>query len=691
MKLKGVGFFEANIEKMLLGVMVAVAAGVVVMQFAMQPNKVRVGNQDLLPAQAFDPVEQRARERDAQMAAPNLDLSEKIALAQQHEQALEGIERRVMGAVSVRPEILALGAPVEIENTAGDQSAEVQYAVVTPPAPSTPTVAAYAGTLDPGVVADNEALAALVGAAQPYDLASVTVEVAYDGTKLEEIFRQSGPGEVRAMPFNWWRPVEVLGLQLERQEQLPDGQWSNDTVIDGLPGQTPLYATLIDEAAQGSLGRDQLAEDARLAYAEARLFRRPQPLPTIAGQLWKPPAEALAERETAGGPDQRQQAERQLQQRAGLRRDIERVQQQIADAGGQSQEGGREGGGRSPGGREPAPTTPDDRRIAPLRRQLDELERRLAQLDTDIRSLGYEPETGEPLLVAAYEDTSEDNRLLEGSQIRLWAHDVTAEPGKTYRYRARLAMNSPMFGREPVLIESQKPLAAQPVIFSEPSPWSEAVVVSPKVVFFLASASDGRGGGLGPTEPTASVEVYSFYYGYYRRSTATLRPGDMLSTTANMPAGLRLPLLAAAETEPGDRGRQGEAEMIVGQAGGQTESPADGLAGDPVPERIPTVVDVFLVDVTMEPLTGEGLGDRTSRAVAYFAPTGATGLMRRVVGMDRQGVLYQMVSSSADEGQRQGQPRASITVSEPAGRESRPQETAGPQTSGKGSGGGGGG
>ena len=32
MKLKGVGFFEAHVEKLLLGVMVAVAAGVVVLQ-----------------------------------------------------------------------------------------------------------------------------------------------------------------------------------------------------------------------------------------------------------------------------------------------------------------------------------------------------------------------------------------------------------------------------------------------------------------------------------------------------------------------------------------------------------------------------------------------------------------------------------------------------------------------------------
>lgn len=676
MKLKGVGFFEANIEKLLLGLMVAVAAGVVVMQFAVQPNTVRVANQPLPPERAFDPVEQRARERDAQMSAANLDLTDRLAKARQQEEVLAGIEQRVMGTVSLRPEIIAFGKPVEIESTAGDQATDVQYAQVTPPAPSGPIVAAYAGTIDPAVVAANEALAALVGPSQPYDLASVTVEVAYDGTQLEERFRQSGPGELRAMPFNWWRPTEALGVQLERQELLPDGRWSNDTVIDGLPGEKPLYALLIEEAAQGTLGRDQLAQDARQAYADARLFRRPPPLPTIAGQLWKPPAETLAERSAMGGPDRRAQAERALMQRGVLVRDIERVNQQITDAGG-AREGGRE------------PAAPD-RRTAPLRRQLEELERRLSQLDEDIRGLGYEPATGEPLPVDQYSDIIEDTRLLEATRARFWAHDVTAEPGKTYRYRARIAVSNPMFGRAPVLVESQRPLAARPVLFSEPSPWSAPVVVSPRVAFFLANASDGRGGGMGPTEPTATVEIYAFYYGYYRRSTATLRPGDMLSTRADMPEGLRLPVARSRDT--GMEGRPGETETIIsgGRPPGGEEA---GAEGELVPNRIPVVMDVFLVDVTAEPVTGEGLGDRTaSRAVAYFAPMVGFDLDRRVAGKDRAGVLYQMVSSSADEGQRQGQPRASIDVGPlPTGRDRRESGDTPPPVGGGKSGGGGGG
>lgn len=685
MKLKGVGFFEANIEKLLLGLMVAVAAGVVVMQFAVQPNMVRVGNQTLLPERAFDPVEQRARERDAQMSAANLDLGDKIANAREQERVLAGIEQRVMGSVSPRPEILALGRPVEIENTAGDQATDVQYAVVIPQAPTRPVVAAYAGTIDPAVVAGNEALAMLVGPTQPYDLASVTVEVMFDGTQLEERFRSSASGDLRAMPFNWWRSVEALGLQLERQELLPDGRWSNDTIIDGLPGEQSLYAMLLEDAAQGGLTREQLADDARQAYADARLFRRPMPLPTIAGQLWKPPAEALAERKATGGADQRQQAERALQQRAALLREIERDRQQLGDTGGQ-RDPGRDTGPRGPGGREPPPS--DDRRTAPLRRMIEEKERRLAQLDQDILGLGYDPQTGEALAVTFFEDTGTDSRLLEASQVRLWAHDATAEPGKTYRYRTRLAINNPFFGREPVLVESQRALASKPVVFSEPSAWSDATVVSPKVTFFLASANDGRSGGLGPTEPTATVEVFTFYYGYYRRSTATLRPGDMLSTMADMPDGLRLPALAASPDGPDGRPGEGESR-IVGTRPGET---GEGQGGELVPARIRAAMDMFLVDVTVEPTTGEGLGERTSRAVAYFAPTAGTGLYRRVVGEDRQGLLYQMVSSSADEGQRQGQPRASIQVGPtPGSRERRePTETSAPTGGGKLGGGGGG-
>ncbi|MFI4917334.1 MAG: hypothetical protein ACIAS6_12615 [Phycisphaerales bacterium JB060] len=690
MKLKGVGFFEAHIEKLLLGLMVAVAAGVVVMQFSTNPNAVNIGNQELRPERAYDPVERKAQEVDARMSATDVSPPE----VDGRTAMLTEVDDRVMGAVSPQPRITAMGAPAEIDEALfKGQAEDVEYAVVTPPAPSQPVVASYAGTLDPSLLAENEDLAAIVGPAQPFDIAMVSVEVTYDGTELAEMFRSGGTGEIRSIPINWRRNIEALGLQLERQERLSDGSWGSTTVIDGLPGEQTLYEFLQVDAAADALGRDQLASDARLAYEEAPAYRRPYPLRTIAGAEWKPPTVYQQELAAQGGADKQDQARRLLSQRANEERALDRNQQELDDNS-EGQGGGRRGAGRDPG--QDPDDQPTDRRTQQLLRQQEQIEARIADLDAQIRALGYDPQTGQPIAVAGFTDETVDERLLEDDNARLWAHDVTAQPGKTYRYRTRLAVNNPMFGREPVLIEEQRPLAASPVLFSEPSAWSNPVVVAPKTAFFLASASDGRGGALGPNEPSASIEVFTFYYGYYRRSTLTLRPGEMVATEADMPDDLRLPVLAMGPEGEGEvpppTGRGGGREGVVGASPDPTGGEETDQQGDPVPDKVSATMDVYLVDVTFEPIQAEALGDRTTQAVAYFSQVDGLGLMRRVASTDRSGTLYRMLTKSAQEGRDQGQPRESLEIPEGdrGGRERPQSEPRGP-VGGGGKGGGGGG
>lgn len=693
MKLKGVGFFEAHIEKLLLGLMVAVAAGVVVMQFATNPNQVNVRNQELPPARAYDPVVRRAQELDGQMSATNPP----IPPIEDRTAALAGVEARVKSGVSPRPQIIAMGAPAEIDDALLEgQADDVEYAVVTPPPPSRPVVASSAGTLDPSLLVAtedgerNEELAAIVGSAQPFDIASVSVEVTYDGTKLNDMYRTAGQGEVRALPFNWVNAIEAFGLQLERQERQADGSWGGSTLINSMPGRKAEFEWLEEDAEAGSLGRDQLASSARIALEEAFDYRRPLPLPMIAGPQWQPPTVLQQELAAQGGADKQDEANQLNRRRAGLVRRLETIDTQIEESG--RDRGGDEGGRGPRGPRQGEPGgQPESRQMQRLRQQKEQLEGQIAEIDAEITELGYDPETGAPIEVAGFEDTTDDARLLEESQARLWAHDVTAQPGKSYRYRARLAVNNPMYGREPVLLESQRPLAASPIIFSEPSEWSDPVVVAPKTAFFLTSASDGRGGALGPSEPSASIEVYTFYYGYYRRSTLTLRPGDLVSTEADMPDDLRLPILAMGpDGDAPDPGTGRPVGVIGSDPSGQGDDTGDG---EPVPNKVPAVMDVYLVDVTLEPAQAEGFGDRTSRAVAYFSQIGDASLMRRVATQDRQGVLYQMLSRSAEEGRNQGQARESLDrpIGRPTGDErggDRPTPTTG---GGKGGGGGGGG
>ena len=74
-------------------------------------------------------------------------------------------------------------------------------------------------------------------------------------------------------------------------------------------------------------------------------------------------------------------------------------------------------------------------------------------------------------------------------QITLWAHDVTARPGATYRYRVVVTLLNPLFNRDSQLNDEQREAYADRLgLESQTSDWIE-VAVPPARRFFLVSAS----------------------------------------------------------------------------------------------------------------------------------------------------------------------------------------------------------
>ncbi|MEX2212532.1 MAG: hypothetical protein WD768_00295 [Phycisphaeraceae bacterium] len=102
--------------------------------------------------------------------------------------------------------------------------------------------------------------------------------------------------------------------------------------------------------------------------------------------------------------------------------------------------------------------------------------------------------------------------------IKLWAHDVTAEPGKTYRYRIVYRVINPLFNKETELHEDLKAKGKELELASLPSKWSEAVTIDPLLQFFVEDVNTNTN--------TASFGIYRIFNGnrIYRQFTA--RPGD---------------------------------------------------------------------------------------------------------------------------------------------------------------------
>jgi len=72
--------------------------------------------------------------------------------------------------------------------------------------------------------------------------------------------------------------------------------------------------------------------------------------------------------------------------------------------------------------------------------------------------------------------------------LKVWVHDLTARPGKTYKYRLRVVMYNPLAGYKPIMKTPQNNLVAGLV-----SPWSEPigpVTVEREGYIFAGSISD---------------------------------------------------------------------------------------------------------------------------------------------------------------------------------------------------------
>ncbi|MEM9251942.1 MAG: hypothetical protein AAGB29_06290 [Planctomycetota bacterium] len=124
-------------------------------------------------------------------------------------------------------------------------------------------------------------------------------------------------------------------------------------------------------------------------------------------------------------------------------------------------------------------------------------------------------------------------------EVRVWAHDVTVEPGKTYRYRVVVTVRNPLFRQTSVPPEqkaenydrltlgpSEEDLHATADASSElgATVWSNPVTIQPELYYFL----------VGSQAKIAIVEVWRVYDGRWREAEFRVSPGDPIGGTAEI-------------------------------------------------------------------------------------------------------------------------------------------------------------
>lgn len=738
MKLKGINFFEANADKIVLGVTGITFLGALAMQF-LGGNYIKVGSvEKLTPGSAYVPVEDEAKKLVAKLNAESPKLPDPPVLTLTEK--LEGLAGKALSVDGVR---VALGPPPLIQTASLNVAvAAATYALPAMPVPSPAVAAPYSATVSPVELALHPELATILPKEQPLDKMIVSVESSFDGAALRDalLADPDGAGPQEAIPLAWWRdPLEqgddlvtIVGVEAERELiRNPDGT-TPSTPTTGMVDPAPARLNGVATWTEGVRSLGDVPPMISTLRSEQEQVLRPKFYQTIAGPAWTSPLESASQgdsneksrqvklkRQALANLDKRIATVQDLASKAPeptSRRPGESSQPVEAPRGGQGRGSGKGGGPSGPASKTNEGPKGDKRA---LEAQLKNLGVQRQRLVDELTKLGERVEGSEGANDSNAVLQGALPGLLEGGEQKVWVHDVKAEPGAMYRYRVRVVINSPVFGRN--LQETQKGMADASLVRSEWSEWSAPVMVDRERVLFVSSAQEA--GDLNP-RPHASVELYQFYYGYYRQAAVGLDPGEPAQGTAKLPE-LKLAAMSklktlvengdpslgvlpsAADPAPGptggggggkgaggrgpagrERGRQGGGPEEVAPVATNAESKFPAWMNIDGPKTLALGGNLTFLDASVVPASpGQTIGATQALAAIFRDEKGL--LMVRRPDKERQDPYFARVEASAKAGQTQGIEIKPVETPAQAPRP-RDQRSTTPVPGGGGGGGGGG-
>lgn len=682
MKLKGVNWFEGNVEKIAMGVGALALAGTFGLQMFTQPNAIKVGTETLPPDRAVDPVNRAAKTLESQMSeaepklppAPDSNLLAKLT---------SGMTNPVAPSARV-----ALGRGPNIGQGKGTGAVEVDFATLSVPAPTELAAISFGSTIHPMEAQSHPDLAKVLPKEQPLDKQAVTVGSVFNAAELKSalLFDPDGDGPIMPIPQSWWKnplnpgdeAIDIIAVQMER-ETISPAEDSKDTpgttiLVDPMPGREDAFK--IWNAAVKTVG------DTGSGLAQVRQLgeqvTRPPYYATIAGQPWAEPS--ILAVQVKDGDDKAAQAkvaEKLKKDLDALVKQIDDVKQKVDAAPEPGQRRDRDpapppGRGRGPGPVAPPPNAPRDPNAnldkRQLQSQLKALEAKKANLIKKLAAAGVKEAEGAANTAPGAPNTV--TSFLDNPEVKVWAHDVTAVPGATYRYRLRVVINNPFFGRQ--VRASQAKIAEKSYIEGAWSEWSNPVDVDRNDYFFVTAASDGMSNAINP-RPHASVELFKFYYGFWRKASIGAEPGDRLEGAAKLPEletfdmtklaqGGQPPLPGAPPPPPPPPPGRGPAGRLAGDdrgaaPGGQPGPPLglEGVTRKALPRDLPISVDAYFLDAYRLPTGNVGVGGAKEIMEAILRGVGGN-VVSRIPEQERSQDRYKRLETSAKLGLNQGKP-----------------------------------
>jgi len=516
MKLKNVSWFERHIEKFIAAVIVLFCGAIIWMDVITASTTVSFSGEEVSPEEVKERVTRLAEELDARLDQDTSRLPPLPA----PDFAARFRERLTRDLTAVRQFDYQFGDhPLDygLFEALDRETTIPEYVVPTPPPPVALETSHGYGLLASPPEALVSAYDELIDSRRPRAIWWVSVGAEFEFDRWREALSAS-QGSRQPIPESIWREKQLLvDVTLERQRWNPETQsWSEAEVVPTLPTERD-YAESRSTwtAAEGDQQKRRLREN----QSE---IARPSFVSLEAGPPWRPPG-AQRRQLTPFERDQLREITAELN-RVNAR--LEEIEAQMPDAPegeGLDQAEPLDDAGRyaAAAGRAPAagggrPSGAGVRRILPpdedprvLRARLEDLQRRRAELigvDRFDRFMAFEP-------------GMDPTRI---RRVPIWAHDITVEPGQTYRYRLRVEIMNPLFTTTTAELrpEQHARYANLLALASSPSEWTEPVTIRDDRPFFLVDSDPNQGSG--------TVEVWRIVAGRWQGRQFRVQPGDVI-------------------------------------------------------------------------------------------------------------------------------------------------------------------
>ncbi len=544
---KASDFFERHIEKVVLGIVGLVCIWLFSTRVLFSPNVVVYEKKRFSPSEIDPYIRDEARNIEVALKQP-------AESEPPYDPCLPAFNAQMACAIGNIDPRLRLPLP---DHTSLDVAVNRKYDVpqigdVTEVAMEHLRAAAYVPTIP--ITPQNSYDK---GNSEPNDIDLITVEAKYDVAELYKEFHRCYASE--DVPIEWRDPCLAVpvfaAVHLERQELLGDGAWGDWQTVPRakIDPRKRMFEIIenVENLPPGGM-KVQLLQfdnpDVRMDLLQPMAYQI-----ASANQEWFPPLlhkkfvdlqkkEKLEEKRKALEEEKEKEDNRQDNRRDGRRgattttrygsgrsttgpyqgyQDTTTVPSGSRERRPRRSRFDRGTAGADAGYDVTAPyAAPGDAGRQPRRRGREQEPDLEMQYLMGAREISTEPTSGdvyydfEDVLITRRSDLA---KLRE--PLLFWAHDDTAEPSKTYRYRIRLGVFNPVAGASPVGKPSGSQ-RSQVILWSDFSDVTESVEV-PKRLYFFAN-------NLQEADKSVTVQVSKYVLGYWRSKEFRVSPGEAI-------------------------------------------------------------------------------------------------------------------------------------------------------------------